>query len=77
MKTLDEVQDDNFNAGYAAPNSMFEWLNDNLPTGSKILEFGSGTGTMELTKTFEVTSVEDNFLIAIATYDNTRQNIIG
>ena len=60
MKTLDDVQDDNFNAGYAAPNSMFEWLNDNLPTGSKILEFGSGTGTMELTKTFEITSIEDN-----------------
>lgn len=60
MKTLDDVQDDNFNPGYAAPNSMFQWLNDNLPNGSKILEFGSGTGTMELTKTFEVTSVEDN-----------------
>tara|TARA_B100000700_G_C14870192_1_gene773004 strand:- start:460 stop:1056 length:597 start_codon:yes stop_codon:yes gene_type:complete len=60
MKTLDDVQDDNFNPGYAAPNSMFEWLNDNLPNGSKILEFGSGTGTIELTKTFEVTSIEDN-----------------
>ncbi len=60
MKTLDDVQDDNFNAGYAAPDSMFEWLNDNLPQGSKILEFGSGTGTIELTKTFEVTSIEDN-----------------
>ena len=60
MKTLDDVQDDNFNPGYAAPNSMFEWLNDNLPNGSKILEFGSGTGTMELTKNFEVTSIEDN-----------------
>ena len=43
-----------------APDSMFEWLNDNLPNGSKILEFGSGTGTIELTKTFEVTSIEEN-----------------
>jgi len=60
MKTLDDVQDDNFNPGYAAPNSMFEWLNDNLPNGSKILEFGSGTGTIKLTKSFEVTSIEDN-----------------
>jgi len=60
MKTLDDVQDDNFHPEYAAPNSMFDWLNDNLPNGSKILEFGSGTGTMELTKNFEVTSIEDN-----------------
>ena len=52
MKTLDDVQDDNFHPAYAAPNSMFDWLNDNLPNGSKILEFGSGTGTMELTKNF-------------------------
>ena len=60
MKTLDDVQDDNFNPGFAAPDSMFEWLNDNLPNGSKILEFGSGTGTIELTKSFEVTSIEEN-----------------
>ena len=35
-------------------------VNDNLPNGSKILEFGSGTGTIELTKSFEVTSIEEN-----------------
>ena len=35
-------------------------LNDNLPNGSKNLEFGSGTGTIELTKSFEVTSIEEN-----------------
>jgi hypothetical protein len=52
--------DDNFNPGYAAPDSLFVWLNHNLPTGSKILEFGSGIGTIELTKNFEVTSVEHN-----------------
>jgi precorrin-6B methylase 2 len=60
MKTLDDVQDDNYDLSYSTPNSMFDWLNDNLPNGSKILEFGSGTGTIELTKSFDVTSIEDN-----------------
>ena len=45
--------------GYAMDISMFDWIRQNLPDGSKILEFGSGTGTIELAKHYQVTSIED------------------
>jgi len=60
MKTLDEVQDENYVPEYANSDELQDWLFNNLPAGSKILEFGSGTGTIELAEQYEVTSVEDN-----------------
>lgn len=39
---------------------LFEWLLNNLPKGSTILEFGSGLGTNELVKFWEVYSVEQD-----------------
>jgi len=45
--------------GCAISLSMFDWIRQNLPEGSKILEFGSGTGTIELAKHYEVTCIED------------------
>ena len=38
----------------------FKWLLDNIPEGSKILEIGAGRGTKELSKFWDVTSVEHN-----------------
>tara|TARA_R110000822_G_C15328589_1_gene494387 strand:+ start:1175 stop:2416 length:1242 start_codon:yes stop_codon:yes gene_type:complete len=44
----------------AISDEMLEWLKINLPKGKTILEFGSGTGTIELTKYWNVCSVEQN-----------------
>lgn len=45
---------------FAISDEMFEWLTLNLPKGKTILEFGSGTGTIELTKHWKVYSVEQD-----------------
>lgn len=60
MKTIDDVHDDNYVPEYANSNELEDWIFDNFSEGSKILEFGSGTGTLDLTKKYEVTSIEDN-----------------
>ena len=44
----------------AISEEMYAWLEENLPKGSTILEFGSGTGTIELTKRYTVYSVEQS-----------------
>lgn len=36
--------------GWAIPREAFEWIYENLPHGSTILELGSGNGTKELGK---------------------------
>tara|TARA_B100000768_G_C10912793_1_gene222352 strand:- start:42 stop:515 length:474 start_codon:yes stop_codon:yes gene_type:complete len=46
--------------GFAISDEMFEWITNNLEKSKIILEFGSGTGTRELTKHWEVYSVEQN-----------------
>lgn len=46
--------------GFAISEEMFEWLQKNLPKGKTILEFGSGKGTIELTKHWKVYSIEEN-----------------
>ena len=43
---------------YAICEVLFQWLLDNLEEGSTVLEFGSGKGTIELCKYFEVYSIE-------------------
>ena len=45
---------------WAISDEMFEWIKANLEEGKTILEFGSGTGTIELTKHWTVYSVEQN-----------------
>ena len=59
MKPLD-VQDENYVPEYANSDELQDWIFNNLPEGSKILEFGSGYGTIKLAEQYEVTSVEDN-----------------
>lgn len=44
----------------AISDEMFKYLKNNLKFGKTILEFGSGTGTIELTKHWKVFSVEQN-----------------
>jgi hypothetical protein len=51
--------DENLN-GWAISDELFKWLTENLPKGKTILEFGSGRGTIELTKLWTVYSVEQD-----------------
>ena len=44
--------------GYAISIEMYYWILENLPKGSTILEFGSGTGTVELAEYYNVFSIE-------------------
>jgi len=46
--------------GWAIPREAFEWIYNNLPHGSTILELGSGNGTKELVKYYNVVSIEEN-----------------
>jgi len=46
--------------GFAISKELFEWIVDNIPEGSVILELGSGYGTRELVKKYKVYSVEHN-----------------
>lgn len=45
---------------WAISEEMFYWIKQEIPEGGTILEFGSGTGTIELTKHYKVYSVEQN-----------------
>lgn len=44
--------------GIAICKELFEYLRQNLKTGSTILELGTGDGTKELVKFYEVISIE-------------------
>ena len=44
--------------GWAIPREAFDWIINNLPQSSTILELGSGTGTIELVKHYNVYSIE-------------------
>lgn len=44
--------------GWSVSVEMFEWILNNIPLNSTILELGSGTGTIELSKFYNVYTVE-------------------
>ena len=46
--------------GMAISQELVNWIYNNIPEGSTILEFGSGYGTAELVKKYTVYSIEDN-----------------
>ena len=56
---MKEINEKNMN-DYAIPTELLQWLIDNVPEGSTILELGSGTGTVELCKWFKVYTIEHN-----------------
>ena len=45
---------------WAICEALFAWIRKNIPEGSSILEFGSGTGTIELAKYYKVYSIEQD-----------------
>lgn len=44
--------------GWSISKELFDWILNNIPKGSTILELGSGDGTKELVKFYNVYSVE-------------------
>ena len=45
---------------WAISEELYQWIIDNLKANKTILELGSGSGTIELTKKYKVYSVEHN-----------------
>jgi hypothetical protein len=66
MNRLNEIypklksRDINFNNldGWAISVECYEWILDNIPEGDTIIEFGSGPGTIELSRFHNVHTVE-------------------
>ena len=48
------------NSDWMMPDEIFSWLEENLEPRAKILEFGSGHGSIRLSEQFELISVEHN-----------------
>lgn len=46
--------------GWAINEETFNWIINNIPKNSTILELGSGTGTIELSKYYNIYSIEHN-----------------
>ena len=54
-----KINRDNLGDWAIGPN-LFDWIVENIPHGSSILELGSGAGTHELGKIYDVHCIEDN-----------------
>ena len=44
--------------GWMLPPEVFHWLDEHIVQGSSILEFGSGVGSIELSKKYQLISIE-------------------
>tara|TARA_Y100000766_G_scaffold285313_1_gene307852 strand:+ start:309 stop:824 length:516 start_codon:yes stop_codon:yes gene_type:complete len=44
--------------GWMLPLEVFDWLEENIPHGSCILEFGSGAGSVILSENYQLISIE-------------------
>ena len=69
------------NSGWMLPNEAFDWIENNIPPQSMILEFGSGDGSNLLLEKYSLFSVEhdpewlehtdSNYIYAPITANNT------
>jgi len=48
------------NSDWMMPGEILSWIEENVDQGAKILEFGSGHGSIRLAEQFELISVEHN-----------------
>ena len=46
------------NPGWMLPTAAIQWIEDHIGSGEKILEFGSGEGSQQLTENYELFSIE-------------------
>ena len=58
--TIDKDIDKDKLNGYSIGINLFNWIINNIPLSSTILELGSGAGSHELSKYFSVYSIEQN-----------------
>ena len=42
------------NAGWMLPNEAFSWIEERIPSGAVVIEFGSGDGSVRLSERFEL-----------------------
>ena len=65
------------NLAWMLPEEAFIWIEKNIPEGSSILEFGSGHGSVRLSKRFSVTSIEhDPEWLGVASVDYIHAPIV-
>jgi len=57
-KTEFNIGGNSMKEGWMLPTEVFQWLHEHIPAGSSILEFGSGNGSTELSKKYDLISVE-------------------
>ena len=48
------------NSGWTLPEKAFQWIEENIPVGSNIVELGSGHGSIRLSENYNVWSIEHN-----------------
>ena len=53
------IEEKNLN-GYSIGLNLYKWIINNITLGTNILELGSGAGSYELSKHYNVTSIEQN-----------------
>jgi hypothetical protein len=46
------------NLGWALPEKAFQWIEENIPFGSNIVELGSGHGSSRLSQNYQLWSIE-------------------
>ena len=46
------------NLGWTLPEKAFQWIEENIPFGSNIVELGSGYGSLRLSKNYQLWSIE-------------------
>lgn len=56
-ENISDLKGSNFD-GWSISKKMFNWIINNIQSGSTILELGSGTGTIELSKYYNMISIE-------------------
>ena len=44
--------------GWALPDKAFQWIEENIPFGSNIVELGSGHGSIRLAENYQLWSIE-------------------
>lgn len=60
MENIKKPFNKNNLGGWSICDKMFEWILENIPEESTILELGSGRGTIELARYYKVISIEND-----------------
>lgn len=61
--------------GWAIEAAVIEWIRAHIPSGSTILEFGSGAGTEVLSKHYRMFSVEHDPAVLRCGWEEFRSGV--